>query len=110
MARDKFNYRIPQKNSDLYRNIIPSELTRWSKGLGHAGFGANLYENMYSIRESGYVGLGKVVDVGISAVSLFPGIGIPLGIGYLGADYLWQQYSGYTIKQSLNNIYYKNIW
>ena len=43
------------------------------------------------------------------AVSLNPVIGIPLGIGYIGADYLWQQYSGYTIRQSLNNIYYKNI-
>ena len=110
MARDKFNYRIPQKNSDLYRNIIPSELTRWSKGLGYAGFGANLLENMYSIRESGYVGLGNVVDIGLSAVSLNPVLGIPLEIGYIGADYLWQQYSGYTIRQSLNNIYYKNIW
>ena len=105
MARDKFNYRIPQKNSDLYRNIIPSELTRWSKGLGYAGLAANLCENGYSIFVSGNFGLGNVVDVGMSVISLYPGIGMPLGIGYLGADYLWQQYSGYTIKQSLNNIY-----
>ena len=66
-------------------------------------------ENGYSVFVSGNFGLGNVVDVGMSVISLYPGIGIPLGIGYLGADYLWQQYSGYTIKQSLNNIYYKNI-
>ena len=110
MARDKFNYRIPQKNSDLYRNIIPSELTKWSKGLGYAGLVANLYENGYSVFVSGHFGLGNVVDMGISAVSLCPVIGMPLGIGYLGADYLWQQYSGYTINQSLNSVYNIKIW
>lgn len=81
-----------------------SKLAGWSKGLGYAGLGANLWENYNSVRETGKLGLENVVDMGFSFVGLCPEVGIPLGIGYIGIDYLWYQYSGTTIRDNLDGI------
>ena len=61
-------------------------------------------------RDTGVVGLGNAIDIGLTIGGLFPEIGIPIGVGYLSADYLWYQYSGYTINRSLNSVFYKKIW
>ena len=104
-SRDKFGYKIKANNSEIYRKMIPNTLTNMSKRLGYAGLGVNLIENGKMIYDTGQIGLGNAVEIGATAIGTIPGFGIVVGIGYIGADYLWYQYSGYTINQSLNSVF-----
>lgn len=102
---NNYGYRIAANNSTLYNKVIPNKLYRWSRATGYAGALVCGYENISDIINSGSVGLGNVVDMSLSAVGLIPAFGNIVTFGYLGADYLWYQYSGFTINQSLNNVY-----
>ena len=89
------------KISEYPCNFHPN-LRGGSKGLGYAGFVANIWENSMDIYENGQVGLGNIVDISLSTIGLLP-MGQVVGFVYLGSDYLWFKHSGMSIRDYLNN-------
>ena len=97
-------YKISTPNRDIYRKLIPNGLNKVSKYLGNTSAGINFIENYYNVNETGRIGIGNVFDMTMSGISL-TGWGTPISLGYIGVDFLYLQYSGMSIRESLNNIY-----
>ena len=97
-------YKISTPNRDIYRKLIPNGLNKVSKNLGITSAGINIIENITNANETGRIGVGNVFDMTMSGISL-TGWGTPISLGYIGADFLYLQYSGMSIRESLNNIY-----
>ena len=92
----KHNIKITAKNATIYKGIGKG-LNSASKLLGKASAFTNGIENAIDIMQTGRVGLGNVVDFGVNFI---PGAGLV----YIGADYLYFQYSGMNIRDGLNNV------
>ena len=96
---------IKTKNAVIYRKVIPNGLDKTSKFLGRVSLATNALGNGVDISQTGQIGLGHAVDMGLAIASSIPGWGVAIALIYMGVDYGWTLYSGRSVRDELNDMY-----